>query len=54
MHGAGLPESAAHDRRKPMNRPMQGFPPILDKRGAPHVHRFDAQRWLIDNVIRAN
>jgi hypothetical protein len=33
---------------------MQGFPPILDKRGAPHVHRFDAQRWLIDNVIRAN
>ena len=37
-----------------MNRPSQGFPPILDKRGAPHVHRFDAQRWLIDNVIRAN
>jgi dienelactone hydrolase len=37
-----------------MNRPSHGFPPILDKRGAPHVHRFDAQRWLIDNVIRAN
>jgi dienelactone hydrolase len=37
-----------------MNRPTQGFPPILDKRGAPHVHRFDAQRWLLDNVIRAN
>jgi len=37
-----------------MNRPSQGFPPILDKRGAPHVRRFDAQRWLIDNVIRAN
>ena len=37
-----------------MNRPTQGFPPILDKRGAPHVHRFDAQRWLIDNIIRAN
>jgi dienelactone hydrolase len=37
-----------------MNRHSQGFPPILDKRGAPHVRRFDAQRWLIDNVIRAN
>jgi dienelactone hydrolase len=37
-----------------MNRPSQGLPPILDKRGAPHVRRFDAQRWLIDNVIRAN
>ena len=37
-----------------MNRPHQGFPPILDKRGEPHVHRFEAQRWLIDNVIRAN
>ncbi len=23
-------------------------------RGAPAVHRFDAQRWLIDNIIRAN
>ena len=37
-----------------MNRPSQGFPPILDKRGAPQVRRFDAQRWLIDNIIRAN
>src|ERR1700722_1691107 len=37
-----------------MNRPQQGFPPILDKRGAPQVRRFDAQRWLIDNIIRAN
>jgi dienelactone hydrolase len=37
-----------------MNRPSQGLPPTLDKRGAPHVRRFDAQRWLIDNVIRAN
>src|SRR5580693_1326796 len=37
-----------------MNRPQQGFPPILDKRGAPHVRRFDEQRWLIDNIIRAN
>ena len=37
-----------------MNRPPQGFQPILDKRGAPRVRRFDAQRWLIDNIIRAN
>jgi len=28
--------------------------PIMDKRGEPHVRRFDEQRWLIDNVIRAN
>jgi dienelactone hydrolase len=37
-----------------MNRPQQGFPPVLDHRGAPRVRRFDAQRWLIDNIIRAN
>src|SRR5260370_9648102 len=37
-----------------MNAPIQGFPAILDKRGAPHVRRFDEQRWLIDNIIRAN
>ncbi|MGA7790082.1 MAG: alpha/beta hydrolase [Xanthobacteraceae bacterium] len=37
-----------------MNRPQQGFPPILDHRGTPHVRRFDEQRWLIDNIIRAN
>jgi cephalosporin-C deacetylase-like acetyl esterase len=37
-----------------MNRPSQGFPPILDHRGAPSVRRFDEQRWLIDNIIRAN
>jgi dienelactone hydrolase len=36
-----------------MNRPMQGFSPILDRRGAPRVRRFDEQRWVIDNVIRA-
>ena len=34
-----------------MNRP---FKPILDKRGEPRVRRFEEQRWLIDNVIRAN
>ena len=37
-----------------MNRPQQGFPPILDTRGPPRVRRFDEQRWLIDNIIRAN
>jgi dienelactone hydrolase len=28
--------------------------PILDQRGEPHVRRFEEQRWLIDNIIRAN
>jgi dienelactone hydrolase len=28
--------------------------PILEHRGEPHVRRFDEQRWLIDNIIRAN
>src|SRR6202167_2532726 len=37
-----------------MNRPQQGFPPNLDHRGAAQVRRFDEQRWLIDNIIRAN
>jgi dienelactone hydrolase len=37
-----------------MNRPPQGLKPILDTRGEPHVKRFDEQRWLIDNIIRAN
>ena len=37
-----------------MNCPTQGFPPILDHRGTPQVRRFDEQRWLIDNIIRAN
>jgi dienelactone hydrolase len=34
-----------------MDRPPQ---PILDKRGEPHVRRFNEQRWLLDNTIRAN
>jgi dienelactone hydrolase len=37
-----------------MNRPPQGLKPILDKRGEPHVKRFNEQRWLLDNIIRAN
>src|SRR5215831_4977609 len=28
--------------------------PVLDKRGEPHVRRFEEQRWLLDNIIRAN
>src|SRR5947199_8878133 len=28
--------------------------PIIDKRGEPHVRRFDKQLSLIDNIIRAN
>jgi dienelactone hydrolase len=34
-----------------MERPPQ---PIIDKRGEPHVRRFSEQRWLLDNIIRAN
>ena len=34
-----------------MDRPPQ---PVLDQRGEPHVQRFVEQRWLLDNVIRAN
>ena len=28
--------------------------PVQDNRGEPHVRRWNEQRWLIDNVIRAN
>ncbi len=28
--------------------------PDTTRRGEPHVRRFDEQRWLIDNIIRAN
>jgi dienelactone hydrolase len=37
-----------------MNLPSPAFAPILDERGEPHVRRFDEQRWLLDNIIRAN
>src|SRR5215469_3009573 len=49
---AWRPPSA--NRRECMNRPQQSFPPILDRRGPPRVRRFSEQRWLIDNIIRAN
>jgi len=28
--------------------------PVLDGAGEPHVRRFEEQRWLLDNIIRAN
>ncbi|HEV2302412.1 MAG TPA: alpha/beta hydrolase [Stellaceae bacterium] len=34
-----------------MDHPPQ---PRLDERGAPRVKRWEEQRWLIDNIIRAN
>jgi dienelactone hydrolase len=34
-----------------MDRPPQ---PVLDHRGEPQVRRFREQRWLLDNIIRAN
>ena len=34
---------------------MERIPqPIMDKRGEPHMKRFEEQRWLIDNTIRSN
>lgn len=34
---------------------MERIPqPIMDKRGEPHMKRFQEQRWLLDNTIRAN
>jgi alpha-beta hydrolase superfamily lysophospholipase len=34
---------------------MERIPqPIMDKRGAPHMRRFEEQRWVIDNIIRTN
>jgi len=34
-----------------MKHPPQ---PIMDKRGEPHVKRFEEQRWVLDNIVRAN
>ena len=34
---------------------MERIPqPIMDKRGEPHMQRFQEQRWLLDNTIRSN
>jgi dienelactone hydrolase len=34
---------------------MERIPqPIMDKRGEPHMKRFEEQRWVMDNIIRAN
>ena len=41
-------------QNRPLQASSQAFPPIRDHRGTPRVARFDAQRWLIDNIIRAN
>jgi len=32
-------------------RPSQGFPPLLDHRGAPRVRRFGEQRWLVAHLM---
>ena len=34
-----------------MDRPPQ---PVLNKRGEPQVRRFNEQRWVLDNIVRAN
>ncbi|MGC2778526.1 MAG: alpha/beta hydrolase [Bradyrhizobium sp.] len=33
---------------------MNPVQPVPETRGEPHMRRFDEQRWLLDNVIRAN
>ena len=34
---------------------MERIPqPIMDKRGEPHMKRFEDQRWVLDNIVRAN
>ena len=34
---------------------MERIPqPIMDKRGEPHMKRFEEQRWLMDNIVRSN
>ena len=34
---------------------MERIPqPIMDKRGEPHMKRFEEQRWLLDNIVRSN
>src|SRR3974377_1922826 len=45
------PCPATRGRVMRMNNPPT---PVVDKRGEPRVRRFEEQRWLLDNVIRAN
>ena len=34
---------------------MERIPqPIMDKRGEPHMKRFEEQRWVLDNIVRSN
>src|SRR4029079_4530015 len=41
--------------RKPREEFMERIPqPIMDKSGEPHMKRFEEQRWLLDNIVRAN
>jgi dienelactone hydrolase len=37
-----------------MNQNKASPVPVLEDCGPPHVRRFEEQRWLIDNIIRAN
>src|SRR5262249_44548906 len=54
----GKPEGFLRQRlgrhRKSVRNVIRPPQPVLDKRGEPHVRRFEAQRWLLDNIIRAN
>src|SRR5690348_6985889 len=47
--------TSRHNERDTGGNIMDRVPqPVLDKRGEPQMKRWSEQRWLIDNIIRAN
>ncbi|MEI8154522.1 MAG: hypothetical protein WCG92_23505, partial [Hyphomicrobiales bacterium] len=53
--GAGFTYGAGHAGIKNREDSMERIPqPIMDKRGEPHMKRFEDQRWLLDNIVRTN
>src|ERR1700720_2607850 len=52
--GGGLNPPPYTNPGGPAMNVMHPPQPVLDKRGEPRVRRFEEQRWLIDNIIRAN
>jgi len=45
---------AAQQEKNAMTLGNHPLRPVSDQRGEPHVRRFEEQRWLLDNVVRAN
>jgi dienelactone hydrolase len=53
-HGSagGRAAAGANNLREDL---MERIPqPIMDKRGEPHMKRFEDQRWVLDNIVRSN